>query len=106
MTHPQTSADDAFESGRRFAGQAMERANERARELRAGMSGLAQRGLHTVADGASAAQRQLGNYAQATTRYVAEQPLKSALIAAAIGAAVAGLVLALRHRRDSSSTFY
>ena len=38
---------------------------------------------------------------QATGRYVSEQPLKSALIAAAVGAAVAALVLAIRrNRRD------
>jgi ElaB/YqjD/DUF883 family membrane-anchored ribosome-binding protein len=82
-----SSTEDAFESGRKFAGQAIERANERARELRSGMQDMAQRGLSTVADSAQAAQRQLGQYANATGRYVAEQPIKSALIAAAIGAA-------------------
>ena len=108
MTNPLSSSatEDAFESGRRFAGQAIERANERARELRSGVHDIAQRGLSTVADSAQAAQRQLGHYANATGRYVADQPLKSALIAAAIGAAVAGLVLAARYRRDSQSTFY
>jgi len=46
----------------------------------------------------------VGEYAHATTRYVAEQPLKSALIAAAIGAAVAALVLAMR--RNSNKRYY
>ena len=101
-----SSSEDAFESGRRFAGQAIERANERARELRSGVHDIAQRGLHSVSDSAQAAQRQLGQYAHATGRYVAEQPLKSALIAAAVGATIAALVVALRHRRDSQSTFY
>ena len=35
----------------------------------------------------------------ATTRYVSEQPVRSALIAAAVGAAVAALVLAMRRNR-------
>jgi ElaB/YqjD/DUF883 family membrane-anchored ribosome-binding protein len=54
-----------------------------------------------VSDATAAAQRQLGEYAQATMHYVSEEPVKSALIAAAIGAAVAALVLAVRRsRRD------
>jgi ElaB/YqjD/DUF883 family membrane-anchored ribosome-binding protein len=58
--------------------------------------------MSAVSDRASAAQRYVGEYASVGTRYVSEHPLKSALIAAAVGAAVAGLVLALRHRRDLS----
>ena len=55
-----------------------------------------------MGEGAAAAQRQLGQYAQATTRYVGEHPMKTALIAAGVGALVAGLVLALRRNRDES----
>jgi len=36
---------------------------------------------------------------------VTDHPLKSALIAAAVGAAVAGLVIALRHRNDNDTWF-
>jgi ElaB/YqjD/DUF883 family membrane-anchored ribosome-binding protein len=57
---------------------------------------FANRSMGAVGDAASQAQRQLGQYASATTRYVADQPLKSALIAAAVGAAVAGLIVASR----------
>jgi ElaB/YqjD/DUF883 family membrane-anchored ribosome-binding protein len=84
---------------RRMASQAMERAGDRVRGLGYGVKDMANRGLHTVTDTAHAAQRQLGHYATATGRYVTEQPLKSALIAAAVGAAVAGLILALRRNR-------
>lgn len=73
----------ALESTRHLASQAMRRS------------------ASTVNDATAAAQRQLGRYAHATRLYVSEQPVRSALIAAAIGAAVAGLVLAIRrNRRD------
>jgi ElaB/YqjD/DUF883 family membrane-anchored ribosome-binding protein len=84
---------------RRMASQAMERAGDKFRGLGFGVKDLANRGLHSVTDTAHAAQRQLGQYANATGRYVTEQPVKSALIAAAVGAAVAGLILALRRNR-------
>lgn len=83
----------ALESTREFANQAFERAGEKVRDLRYGVKDLASRGVSSV-----------GEYASATTRYVAEQPVKSALIAAAVGAAVAALVLAMR--RNSNKRFY
>lgn len=73
------------------ASQSLERAGEKVRELRMGM-----------ADSAAAAQQRLGRYADATTRYVSEQPLKSALIAAGVGALVAGLIIAARRRRNTT----
>lgn len=80
----------ALDQTREFAAQALERAAEKMRDLRYG-----------VADTAHAAQRHMGHYANATTRYVAEQPLKSALIAAGIGALVmAAVLMARRQPRD------
>lgn len=76
-----------FDSTREFAAQALERAAEKMRDLRYG-----------VADTANAAQRQMGRYASATTRYVAEQPVKSALLAAAFGALVMAAILMTRRR--------
>lgn len=65
------------------------RAAERMRSLREGM-----------ADTAMTARRRMGRYADATTRYVAEQPVKSALLAAAVGALVmAAILLSRRSRR-------
>lgn len=72
---------------REFAAQALERAAHRVRDLREG-----------VVDTAGAAQRQALQYADATRRYVADQPLRAALIAAVIGATVAWAVLGLRQR--------
>jgi ElaB/YqjD/DUF883 family membrane-anchored ribosome-binding protein len=84
-----------LDSTRRMAAEALDRASSTMKELRAGMS-----------DRASAAQRHMGDYAGASTRYVAEHPLKSALIAAAVGAAVAGIVLAMRHRRELQDRYF
>jgi ElaB/YqjD/DUF883 family membrane-anchored ribosome-binding protein len=83
-----------LDSTRQMAADALERASSTMKDLRYG-----------VADRASAAQRYVGEYASAGTRYVSDHPLKSALIAAAVGAAVAGLVLAMRHRRDQNRHF-
>ena len=95
------SRAQALENTRQFATQAMEKAGEKVRDLRYGATDLARKGAHTVSDATAAAQRQLGQYAQATGRYVSEQPVRSALIAAAVGAAVAALILAIRrNRRD------
>ena len=100
-----TDSNQALAQTRKIASQAMERAGSTAKDLRAGMQDVAARSMSAVSDRAAAAQQKVGEYAGASTRYVAEHPLKSALIAAAIGAAVAGLVMALRHRRDSEKYF-
>ena len=73
---------------------------ERVRDLRSSAQDLASKSLSAVGEGASVAQERLGRYAGVTTRYVSEQPVKSALIAAAIGAAVAAIVMVARSRRD------
>jgi ElaB/YqjD/DUF883 family membrane-anchored ribosome-binding protein len=87
--------NQALDNTREFANQAFERANEKMRDLRYGMKDLANRLPHSM-----------GDAAHATTRYVSEQPMKSALIAAAVGAAVAGLVLALRRSSHSDRRYY
>ena len=83
-----------LDNTRKMAADALDRASATMKDLRSGVS-----------DRASAAQRYVGEYARTGTHYVTEHPLKSALIAAAVGAAVAGLVIALRHRNDNDSWF-
>lgn len=78
----------ALETTKELASHAIEKAGEKVRDLRYGVQDLTSRGVSSV-----------GGYAQATSRYVSEQPIKSALIAAAIGAAVAALVLAVRRNK-------
>ena len=78
-------AQQALDSTKDYANQAFEKAGARLRDLRSNVKDVANRSASSM-----------GDYAQATTRYIADEPIKSALIAAAIGAAVAGLVIALR----------
>jgi ElaB/YqjD/DUF883 family membrane-anchored ribosome-binding protein len=85
--HPAEASTRLFDNTREFAAQALERAAHRMRDLREGM-----------VDGASAAQRQVGQYADATRRYVADQPLRAALMAVAVGALVTAAILMLRRR--------
>ena len=94
------ASSHALDTTRQYANQAIERAGETVRDLRYGVRDLASKGATSVSEATAAAQRQLGHYAQATSRYVSDQPVKSALIAAAVGAAVAALVLAWRRNRD------
>ncbi len=60
---------------------------------------LARQSLDMASEASQKAQRSLSRYADVTTRYVAQQPMRSVLIAAGVGAAVALLVAALRQRR-------
>jgi ElaB/YqjD/DUF883 family membrane-anchored ribosome-binding protein len=73
---------------------------DKMRDVRSGMQDIASRSMDVMGDTASAAQQRLGRYAGATTRYVSEEPIKAALIAAAVGAVVAAAVLLMRSRRD------
>ncbi len=76
-----------LDSTREFAAMALERAAEKMRDLREGVS-----------DTASAAQRRVQGYAGATSRYIADQPVRAALIAAGIGALVTAAILMARRR--------
>ena len=87
--------NETLDSTRRLATDALERASSTVKDLRSGVS-----------DRASSAQRYMGEYASAGTRYVSEHPMKSALIAAAVGAAVAGIVIAMRHRNDLQNRYF
>lgn len=75
-------------------------ARERVRDLRYGVQDLASRSMSAVGESAHVAQERLGRYATVTGRYVTEQPVKSAMIAAAVGAAVAAIVMVARSRRN------
>ncbi|MEO7641164.1 MAG: hypothetical protein ABI919_06505 [Ramlibacter sp.] len=101
----QTLAENAVHAGeaavdgtRQLASQVMERAGEKLHDVRLSARDLASRSMDNVGDRAMAAQRQIGRYAEATGRYVSDEPLKSALIAAAAGALLAGVLIAARRR--------
>jgi ElaB/YqjD/DUF883 family membrane-anchored ribosome-binding protein len=92
------AGESALDATRQLATQVFEKAGEKLHDARFGARDLASRGLHSVNDKAALAQRQIGRYADATGRYVAAQPVKSALIAAAVGALIAGVLIAARRR--------
>ena len=100
------TSNQTLENTRRLASEALERASNTVKEMRSGVQDAASRGMNAMSDRASAARGYVGEYARSGTRYVADNPLKSALIAAAVGAAVAGLVLALRHRREINDKYF
>ena len=100
-----SDSQNALDNTRRMASQAMERASGTVRDLRASVNDVAGRGLHAMGDRAVAAKHYVGEYAVAGRRYVGEHPVKSALIAAAVGAAVAGLVIAWRNHRSGRDIY-
>ncbi len=105
------SAEQALESTRGFANQQLDRAQDKVRDLRGNVEPAidrlaaraqeaATRGIHAASDASAKVQRQISHYAEATGKYVAEQPVKSVLIAAAAGAALAALVMAARRNHN------
>ena len=105
-----SSADKAMDSTREYANDVLDKAESKVRELRGNVDPmidmlatraqkLARQSLDMAAEAKDRAQQSLNRAADATTRYVAEQPLRSVLIAAAVGAGIALLVSASRHNK-------
>jgi ElaB/YqjD/DUF883 family membrane-anchored ribosome-binding protein len=105
----QATAESAISSTRSYANDALDKAEDKVRELRGSVDPivdqlaskaqkLARQSLDMAAEAKDKAAQQLSRYATVTTQYVSEQPVRSVLIAAAVGAAVALLVSASRNR--------
>ena len=106
------SAGKAIEATREHANQALDRAESKVRELRGSVDPMvemlaskaqkmARQSLDMASEAKERAEKSLKHAADATTRYVSEQPMRSVLIAAAVGAAVALLVSTSRHRNHN-----
>lgn len=106
------SAQDAVQSTRNAANSTLERAEDGVRALRsrtdpaiddlaARAQELATRSIDYCAETSARARRQMHQAAEATNKYVAEQPGKSLVIAAASGAALATLMFWMSRRRGS-----
>jgi ElaB/YqjD/DUF883 family membrane-anchored ribosome-binding protein len=93
------TAAQALEGVRDFASVAVDTMGDTMRDLRNGAVHAARQGADTLSDAATAARREVNRYASAGSRYASNEPLKTALIAAALGAVVAALLLALARRR-------
>lgn len=105
----QHSAESAIASTRSYANDALDKAEDKVRELRGSVDPvvdmlaskaqkLARQSLDMAAEAKDKAQQSFHRYADVTTKYVSEQPVRSVLIAAAVGAAVALLVSSARNR--------
>lgn len=103
------TAGNALNSTREHANNALDKAESKVRELRGKVDPmvdmlaskaqkLARQSLDMASEAKERAEKSLKNAADATTRYVSEQPMRSVLMAAAVGATVALLVSASRHR--------
>ena len=86
----QSTTDKVADNARNLANNVLQSAQD-----------LAARSIDFCADTGARARRQVQHAADATTRYVVQQPGKSVAIAAAAGAVVAAALLALSRRRNS-----
>ncbi|WP_375576079.1 hypothetical protein [Paracidovorax oryzae] len=104
------NAQDAVRTTRNAANKTLDKAERKVRELQSDVDpliddlaaraqDLASRGIAYCADTGERARRQLNQAADATARYVSEQPGKSLAIAAAAGAFVATLCMLARRPR-------
>ena len=103
------TAGHAVNSTRDYANHALDKAEDKVRELRSNVDTLvdhlsakaqqlARQSFDMAAEAKDMAQKSLSRYSAATTQYVSKQPVRSVLIAAAVGAAVALLVASSSQR--------
>lgn len=104
-----STASRTLDSTREYANDALDKAEGKVREFSSNIDPtvnmlaskaqkLAQQSFDMASEAKERAQQQLKRAAGATTQYVSEQPLRSVLIAAAVGAGVALLISATRNR--------
>ena len=104
-------ASEALQSTRKMTNESLDKAESRVQRLQedvdpmiddlaAKAQDLATRGISYCAQTGERARRQFNQAAEATNRYVTEQPGKSLLIAAAAGAAFAAALMWTRHRNQ------
>jgi len=97
----------ATELTRSYAKEALDQAEGKIRELSGSVDPmvdkladtaqkLARQSMDMATEAKQKAEESMARYAGMTTKYVSEQPMRSVLIAAAVGAAVALLVAAAR----------
>ena len=103
------SADTAIDSTRNYANQVIDAADERIHNLSNSVKPTfdkisrkageyAHQGMDMAVHAKDVARDSLSQYSAATGRYVADKPMQSVLIAAAVGAVVDLLVSASRNR--------
>ena len=105
-----TTGASSQDSARSYAHDALDEAQTKLHELRhsvdpmveklsSNAQKLARQSMDMANQARLKARDSLSHYADATTKYVADQPVRSVLIAAAVGAAVALLVSSARNHK-------
>lgn len=105
------SAGSAIEATRGFANDKLDKAEDKVRSLRDNIDPvvemlttkaqkMARQSLDMAAQARDRAQESMTRASDVTSRYVSEQPLRSVLIAAGVGAVVALLISASRNRNE------
>lgn len=103
------TASNAVDTTRDYANHTLDKAEDKVRELRGNIDPLidrfsvkaqqlARQSLDMAAEAKDMAQKSFSRYSAVTSQYVSDQPVRSVLIAAAVGAAVALLVSSTRNR--------
>lgn len=103
------TASKAMNSTHDYANHALDTTEDKVRELLSNVDPLvdhfsakaqqlARQSFDMATEAKEMAQKSLSRYSAATSHYVSEQPVRSVLIAAAVGAAVALLVASSRQR--------
>lgn len=103
------TASHAVDSTRDYANHALDKAEDKVRELRSNVDPLvdrlsakaqqlARQSFDMAAEAKDMAQKSFSRYSAVTSQYVSDQPVRSVLMAAAVGAAVALLVASSRQR--------
>ena len=104
-----SSAEKALEATREHANNALDKAESKVRELRGSVDPMvemlaskaqkmARQSLDMASEAKDRAEKSLKHAADATTRYVSEQPMRSVLVAVTVGAAFALLISSSRNR--------
>ncbi|MES2979648.1 MAG: hypothetical protein V4731_14585 [Pseudomonadota bacterium] len=110
------SGDKAVERTREFTNKAFDTAESKLHDLRQSVDPmvdmlatkaqkLARQSMDLASEARQKAQESLSRYSDVTTRYVSEQPMRSVLIAAAVGAAVALIVASTRNSNSNSNRY-
>jgi ElaB/YqjD/DUF883 family membrane-anchored ribosome-binding protein len=105
------TANDAIDSTRAYAQNAVNAAGEKVRDMKrdaeptveqiaARVQQAVQRGLDAASTTSARAQRRLEQAADVTGKYISDQPMRSVLVAAAAGAALAALIVLATRSRD------
>lgn len=103
------SAGKALEATRDHANNALDKAETKVRELRGNVDPMvemlaskaqkmARQSLDMASEARERAEKSLKYAADATTRYVSEQPMRSVLVAITVGAALVLLISSTRQR--------